>query len=145
MAMTFHIGVIGAGRVGAVLAARLRDAGHEIVAVAGESDASRARAAALLPGVPPRKPTALARSCDLLLLTVPDDMLCNVTAMLAGAGALRSGQRVVHTSGRHGVAVLAPAAALGADVLALHPAMTFTGRSEEHTSELQSRQYLVCR
>ena len=131
MAMTFRIGVVGAGRVGAMLAARLREAGHEIVAVAGESDASRARAAALLPGVPLRKPTAVARSCDLLLLTVPDDMLGNVTAMLAGAGALRRGQRVVHTSGRHGVGVLAPAAARGAHVLALHPAMTFTGTERD--------------
>src|SRR3712207_8535955 len=131
MAMTFHIGVIGAGRVGAVLAARLRKAGHEIVAVAGESDASRARAAALLPGVPVRKPTSVARGCDLLLLTVPDDMLGNVTAMLAGAGAIRPGQQVVHTSGRHGVAVLAAASARGAEVLALHPAMTFTGTERE--------------
>ena len=52
--MAFRIGVIGAGRVGAVLAARLREAGHEIVAVAGVSDAARARAAPLLPGVPIR-------------------------------------------------------------------------------------------
>ena len=33
----FHIGVVGAGRVGAVMAAGLRAAGHEIVAAAGES------------------------------------------------------------------------------------------------------------
>ena len=33
------------------------------------------RIAALLPGVPNAKPTAVARACDLLLLTVPDDML----------------------------------------------------------------------
>ena len=131
MAKTFRIGVVGAGRVGALLAARLRGAGHEIVAVAGESDASRARAASLLPGVPVRKPTAVARSCDLLLLTVPDDMLGNVAAMLAGAGAIRRGQQVVHTSGRHGVAVLAPAAARGAEVLAVHPAMTFTGTDRD--------------
>src|SRR5688500_10362575 len=38
-----RIGVVGAGRVGAVLAAALRTAGHEIVAVAGESPASRTR------------------------------------------------------------------------------------------------------
>ena len=30
-----RVGVVGAGRVGAVLAARLRAAGHEIVAAAG--------------------------------------------------------------------------------------------------------------
>lgn len=121
------IGVIGAGRVGAVLSARLRAAGHPVVAVAGESDASRERAAALLPGAPLMKPSAVARASDLLLLTVPDDMLPNVVQVLADSGALHAGQVVVHTSGRHGLAVLAPAAAVGARVIALHPAMTFTG------------------
>lgn len=122
-----RIGVVGAGKVGAVLAAALRAAGHEIVAVAGESTASRARMDALLPGVPKQKPTDVARSCDLLLLTVPDDMLENVVTQLAGAGALRQGQYVAHTSGRHGLAVLETATRYGARPIALHPAMTFTG------------------
>ena len=123
----FSIGVVGAGRVGAVLAAALRSAGHEIVATAGESDASRGRIEALLPGVEVAKPTDVARACDLLLLTVPDDMLSNVVTMLAASGAIREGQVVVHTSGRHGLAVLEPARAVGARTIALHPAMTFTG------------------
>ncbi|MGZ5418817.1 MAG: Rossmann-like and DUF2520 domain-containing protein [Nocardioides sp.] len=122
-----RVGVIGAGRVGAVLAAALRSAGHEIVAAAGESDASRGRITALLPGVPNDKPTAVARGCDVLLLTVPDDMLGNVVAMLSASGAIHEGQHVVHTSGRHGLAVLDPAAAVGAHPVAAHPAMTFTG------------------
>lgn len=122
-----RIGVVGAGRVGAVLSAALRAAGHEIVAAAGESTASRDRIDALLPGVRRAKPTDVARSCDLLLLTVPDDMLENVVSTLVGAGAIRPGQVVCHTSGRHGLAVLATATAIGARPLALHPAMTFTG------------------
>jgi predicted short-subunit dehydrogenase-like oxidoreductase (DUF2520 family) len=122
-----RIGVVGAGRVGAVLAASLRDAGHEIVATAGESDASRGRMDALLPGVAVDKPSAVARACDVLLLTVPDDMLSNVVSMLSASGAIHPGQYVVHTSGRHGLAVLDPAAAVGARPVALHPAMTFTG------------------
>jgi predicted short-subunit dehydrogenase-like oxidoreductase (DUF2520 family) len=122
-----RVGVVGAGRVGAVLAAALRAAGHEVVAAAGESDASRRRIADLLSGVPTLKPTAVARGCDLLLLTVPDDMLANVVTTMSDAGALRPGQYVVHTSGRHGLEVLAPAAAVGARVAAMHPAMTFTG------------------
>ena len=121
------VGVVGAGRVGAVLGAALRAAGHDVVAAAGESDASRRRIAELLPGVPRRKPTSVARACDLLLLAVPDDMLGNVVTMLTESRAIRRGQLVVHTSGRHGLAVLAPAAAVGARVAALHPAMTFTG------------------
>ena len=40
---------------------------------------------------------------------------------------IHEGQYVVHTSGRHGLAVLEPARAVGARVLAIHPAMTFTG------------------
>ncbi len=123
----FRVGVVGAGRVGAVLAAGLRAAGHPVVSAAGESDASRARAADLLPGVPLRKPSDVARDSDLLLLTVPDDMLPNVVKVLADSGALHAGQVVAHTSGRHGLAVLAPALAVGARVIALHPAMTFTG------------------
>ncbi len=122
-----RIGVVGAGRVGAVLAAALQAAGHQVVAVAGDSDASRTRAETLLPGVPRRKPTAVSRACDLLLLTVPDDMLGNVVTQLAASGAIRPGQYVAHTSGRHGLAVLQPAADVGAHVLAVHPAMTFTG------------------
>src|SRR5690242_583189 len=105
----FRIGVIGAGRVGAVLAAALLTAGHEVVAAAGESDASRRRIADLLPGVPVAKPTDVARRSDLLLLTVPDDMLSNVVTMLAASGAIHEDQVVVHTSGRHGLAVLEPA------------------------------------
>jgi len=127
MSLMARIGVVGAGRVGAVLSAAFLAAGHEVVAAAGESSASRQRIDTLLPGVPVRKPTDVARASDLLLLTVPDDMLENVVNMLAGAGALREGQYVVHTSGRHGLAVLAAAAVVGAHPVAMHPAMTFTG------------------
>ena len=122
-----RVGVVGAGRVGAVLSAALRAAGHVVVAAAGESDASQRRIAELLPGVPRDKPTSVARDSDLLLLAVPDDMLSNVVRMLADSGALHEGQHVVHTSGRHGLAVLEPARAVGARVAAMHPAMTFTG------------------
>jgi predicted short-subunit dehydrogenase-like oxidoreductase (DUF2520 family) len=122
-----RVGVIGAGRVGAVLGAALRARGHEIVSVAGESDASLRRAAELLPGVPVAKPTAVGRACELLLLTVPDDMLENVVSQLAASGALHAGQLVVHTSGSHGLRVLEPAVRVGARAVALHPAMTFTG------------------
>lgn len=123
----FRIGVIGAGRVGAVLAAAFRAAGHEVVAAAGESDASRRRVGDLLPGVEVAKPTDVARASDLLLLTVPDDMLANVVRVLSDSGAIRTGQVVVHTSGRHGLAVLGPAREVGARTIAIHPAMTFTG------------------
>jgi predicted short-subunit dehydrogenase-like oxidoreductase (DUF2520 family) len=77
------------------------------------------------------KPTAVARGCDVLLLTVPDDMLENVVTQLAASGALRRGQLVVHTSGRHGLTVLEPATRVGVRPVALHPAMTFTGTARD--------------
>jgi predicted short-subunit dehydrogenase-like oxidoreductase (DUF2520 family) len=125
------VGVVGSGRVGAVLGAALARAGHKVVAVSGVSDASRRRAAALLPGVPVLPPTEVLESTELVLLTVPDDVLPELVAGIAASGAVRAGQLVVHTSGRYGVAVLDPVTRLGALPLALHPAMTFTGRPED--------------
>lgn len=121
------VGVVGAGRVGAALAAALGRAGHRPVAASGVSDASRRRAEALLPGVPLLEPAAVLRHADLVLLTVPDDALPDLTAGLAETGAIRPGQLLVHTSGRYGAAVLDPARRAGALPMALHPAMTFTG------------------
>ncbi|WP_327029833.1 DUF2520 domain-containing protein [Micromonospora sp. NBC_01740] len=126
------VGVVGSGRVGTVLGAALAAAGHRVVAVTAGSGASRARAALLLPDVSRRSAAAVARAAtDLLLVAVPDDALAGVVAALADGGALRPGQVVAHTSGAHGLAVLAPAAAAGARPLALHPAMTFTGTPDD--------------
>jgi predicted short-subunit dehydrogenase-like oxidoreductase (DUF2520 family) len=123
----FRIGVVGAGRVGAVLASALRSAGHDIVAVSGASPASQTRIETLVPGVAVRPPAEVAAGCDLLLVSVPDDQLAPLVAQLAQGRSVRAGQYVVHTSGRHGTGVLAPLAALGARPVAMHPAMTFTG------------------
>jgi predicted short-subunit dehydrogenase-like oxidoreductase (DUF2520 family) len=121
------VGVVGAGRVGAVLGAALARAGHRVVAATGVSAASRARAEQLLPGVPLVPADEAARACSLLLLAVPDDALADLVAGLAATGALRPGQLVAHTCGLHGLAVLEPATRLGALPLALHPVLPFTG------------------
>jgi predicted short-subunit dehydrogenase-like oxidoreductase (DUF2520 family) len=121
------LGVVGAGRVGAVLAARFRAAGFPLVGVSGRSAASRLRADTLLPGVPVLSPVEVAAASDILVLAVPDDDLIAVAEELAASGAVRPGQLVVHTSGRHGLDALAALTRLGARPIALHPAMTFTG------------------
>ncbi|MFI9029065.1 Rossmann-like and DUF2520 domain-containing protein [Streptomyces sp. NPDC053560] len=123
------VGVVGAGRVGPALAAALQLAGHRPVAVSGVSDASRRRAAALLPDVPLVPSEEVLARADLVLLTVPDDALPGLVAGLAETGAVRPGQLLVHTSGRFGAGVLDEATRAGALPLALHPAMTFTGTS----------------
>ena len=126
-----RVGVIGAGRVGAVLGAALSAAGHEVVAAAGLSAASAERAARLLPGVPLLPADEVVAASDLVLLAVPDDTLPGLVAGLAETGAWRRGQLVFHTSGAHGLAVLAPAEAAGVLGLALHPAMTLTGAQDD--------------
>lgn len=125
------IGVVSAGRVGAVVGAAWAAAGHRVVATAGVSRDSVRRAAALLPGVPLLAPDAVAARADLVLLAVPDDVLPGLVKGLAVAGGFRSGQIVVHTCGAHGAGVLAPAVEQGVLPLALHPVMTFTGRAED--------------
>lgn len=124
-AARLQVGVVGAGRVGAVLGAALRRAGHDVVAVSAVSEASRARAELLLPGVPVLTPDEVVRRATLVLLAVPDDALPALVTGLAEVGAFRAGQLVAHVSGRHGLAVLDPA--YGVLPLALHPVLPFTG------------------
>jgi len=138
------VGIVGAGRVGSVLGAALARAGHPVVAVSALSDASRARAAALLPGVPVHADAAeVAGACSLLLLAVPDDALGGLVAGLADTGALAAGQLVAHTSGRHGLGVLDPAVRRGAAGLALHPAMTFGGDGAADLARLTGTRFGV--
>ncbi|MBO0840950.1 MAG: DUF2520 domain-containing protein [Sciscionella sp.] len=128
---TLAVGVVSAGRVGAVFAAALARAGHKVVAASGVSAASRRRADELLPGVPLLPPDETVAAADLVVLAIPDDALAGTVRGLAATSSFRAGQIVVHTSGAHGVDVLAPAADDGALPLALHPVMTFTGRTED--------------
>ena len=122
-----RVGVIGVGRVGAVLGAALRRAGHHVVGVHGRSDISRVRAEALLPGVPLLPMNEVAADCDLLIIAVADDAIGAVVEEIQSD--LHIGQYVLHVSGRHGLQVLASVRAQGALPLAVHPVMTFTGTS----------------
>ena len=125
--MSLVVGVVGAGRVGAVLGAALAAAGHRVVATAAVSAASRRRAALLLPGAEVRPADEVAGAArDLLLLAVPDDALPGVVTGLVTTGALERGTTVAHTSGAHGVGVLGDVPGM-----ALHPAMTFTGEATD--------------
>lgn len=127
------VGIIGAGKVGAVLGAALRAAGHAVVGVSAVSEASLDRAENLLPGVPVLEIPQIVERSELVLLAVPDDALPALVSGLAATGAWQQGQLVAHTSGRYGTGVLASARAAGAIPLALHPAMTFTGMSLDLT------------
>ncbi len=126
-----RVGVVGAGRVGTALAVALGRAGHEVSAVSAVSDASVRRIEQRLPGVAIRHPPEVVASADLVLMTVPDDVLPGLVAGLAATGAAVEGRLIAHASGRHGLGVLDPVVRAGALPLALHPVMTFTGRPDD--------------
>ena len=114
-----RVGVVGAGKVGVVLGAALARAGHKLVAVTAVSDASV------------RRPAAVLTDADLVLLTVPDDALPGLVNGLAATNAPVEGRILAHTSGRYGIGVLESTTGRGALPLALHPVMTFAGRSDD--------------
>jgi predicted short-subunit dehydrogenase-like oxidoreductase (DUF2520 family) len=125
------VGVVGAGRVGSALGQALGLAGHEVVAAAGVSEASRERARERLPGVPLMPVQDVVAAADLVLLAVPDDALPSLVTGLMATDVGVQGKLLAHTSGRYGVGVLDPATRAGALPLALHPVMTFTGRPDD--------------
>lgn len=129
MSRHLGIGIISAGKVGAVLGAALKVAGHTIVGSYASSEESYERLDAMLPGVPALAVEEIVERAECVILAVPDDELEPLVSGLAALGAWQMGQLVIHTSGAHGTDVLGPAVAVGALGLAVHPAMTFTGTS----------------
>ncbi|GAA2741880.1 hypothetical protein GCM10009868_09660 [Terrabacter aerolatus] len=125
----FDVGVVGAGRVGAVLGAALARAGHVVTGVSAVSEQSLERAATLLPGVPVKPIPDVVAGAHLVVLAVPDDALADLVAGLSATGTFTPGQLVLHTSGAHGISVFEAAADSDIVPLAIHPAMTFTGTS----------------
>ncbi|MBF6473321.1 MULTISPECIES: Rossmann-like and DUF2520 domain-containing protein [Nocardia] len=125
------VGIVSAGRVGSALGAALERAGHIVFGVCAISDASVRRAETRLPDSEILPVEQVAARSELLVLAVPDTELPGLVRGLAGAGVVRPGTIVAHTSGANGVGVLAPLAELGALPLAIHPAMTFTGHDED--------------
>jgi predicted short-subunit dehydrogenase-like oxidoreductase (DUF2520 family) len=126
-----RVGVIGPGRAGTALARALGRAGHEITAAAAVSETSKQRARDNFPHAKLEDPAQVIEDADLVLLTVPDDVLPGLVAGLAATEAPLAGRLLAHASGAHGIAVLDPATRAGALPLAIHPVMTFTGRDDD--------------
>ena len=112
----------GAGAVGTALGVALSRAGWTVGAVASRDAGRRERFRSLVPGARafPDAP-AILDECHLAILAVPDDALGGVAAGLH----LYSGQAIVHTSGLHDAAVLAPALAAGTSAGSFHPLVAF--------------------
>jgi predicted short-subunit dehydrogenase-like oxidoreductase (DUF2520 family) len=100
----------------------LARAGWTVGAVASRDAARRERFRSLVPGArafPEAAP--ILDACHLVILAVPDDALAAVAASLR----LYSGQAIVHTSGLHDAAILAPALAAGTSAGSFHPLVAF--------------------
>jgi predicted short-subunit dehydrogenase-like oxidoreductase (DUF2520 family) len=126
-----RVGVIGPGRAGIALGRALARAGHVITGASAVSEASKQRARDNFPLARLTEPAQVLEDADLVLMTVPDDVLPGLVEGLAATGAPYAGRMVAHASGAHGVRILDPATRAGALPLALHPVMTFTGREDD--------------
>ncbi|MFW0874634.1 Rossmann-like and DUF2520 domain-containing protein [Rhodococcoides corynebacterioides] len=131
------VGIVSAGRVGAALGEALDRVGHVVFGCAAVSDASRERARTRLPDAAVLPAAEVAARSELLVLAVPDVELPALVHGLARTGAVNPGTLVLHTSGANGVGVLAPLAGHGVVTMAVHPAMTFSGKPED-TDRLSS-------
>jgi predicted short-subunit dehydrogenase-like oxidoreductase (DUF2520 family) len=124
---TLRIGLIGAGRVGIALSRALQNHGHSIVAAHAVSEKSKSRLAEFLPATDLVSIEKLIEVSQTILIAVPDDVLPDLVRGIAKTIGFKKHQFIIHTSGRFGTGVLAPAELQGALTMAIHPAMTFTG------------------
>ena len=123
------IAVIGAGRVGSSLAAALHTTGYPITAVWSRTEA-HARELAARVSAPVVSLESAPRAAALTLIAVSDDSIGELAARLAAGGAWENGRMVIHCSGTLPAAALAPAAARGALVGALHPLVAIAERDQ---------------
>jgi predicted short-subunit dehydrogenase-like oxidoreductase (DUF2520 family) len=128
--MSRTISIVGAGRVGSTLAARLRPLGWRIGAVVTRSKATSRHAVRRIGGgFAQARVAAEIFEADVILLATPDDAMLATARALATVGGKRCrGRIVLHTSGALDRRVLAPLASLGALTGSLHPMQTFSGR-----------------
>jgi predicted short-subunit dehydrogenase-like oxidoreductase (DUF2520 family) len=116
------IGIVGGGPVGLTLGAALTAAGWQVGAVASRDPARRERFRQLVPGARAfADPAGVLDECHLAIIAVPDDAIADVAAGMH----LYSGQALVHTSGLHGIEVLATARAAGTSCGSFHPLVAF--------------------
>ena len=116
------LGFIGAGTVGAALAARLSGRGYPVAAVSSLSRASAQKLAQAASGCRVFDSNqAVADNAELIFITTPDDAIAPVAAEVQW----HPGQSVVHCSGADSVDILQPAREAGAEVGAFHPLQTF--------------------
>lgn len=122
-----RLNIVGCGRAAGSLARLWRDAGAvEVLGVVNRSPASAARAIERVGEGRALQDPGQLESADLWMLGVGDDRIEAVAEKLAQLDSVRRGGLVFHLAGRHGLQVLAPLEAAGAEIAALHPVRSLT-------------------
>ena len=116
------VGVIGAGRVGPLIAAALVRAGHSLVGITTPSQSDTDRVEAILPGVVYADPLEIIERSELVVLALPDQELPGFIEGISLQNAWSTGQLVAHTSITHGLGVLDSARAQGGNSARSAPA-----------------------
>jgi len=116
------IGIIGAGTVGSVLAIKLAENGHHVVAVSSRTRCSAENLAQKLKGCRAVESNQkVADIADIVFITTPDSVIPDIAAQLQW----HRGQSVVHCSGADSTESLEPARQTGANTGVFHPLQTF--------------------
>jgi predicted short-subunit dehydrogenase-like oxidoreductase (DUF2520 family) len=105
------IAIVGGGRMGRGLALALTEAGERVELTSGRPTGAG-------------EANEFAGAAATIILAVPDDAIATVARRLAAGGTVTAGQAVLHLSGFHDRAVLAPLAPTGAALGSLHPLQT---------------------
>lgn len=128
-----RVGIVGAGKVGSVLARGLFDRGYSLTGIVGRTPASASQLAGEL-GIDAKiRAVELMHDTDILFITTPDRYIGEVAAQIASENGFKKGQMVLHTSGCLPAEVLMPAKEQGAWIGCMHPLQSFANK--EHTSE----------
>ena len=122
--MTLRIAILGPGRVGTALARRFREAGADVLGLLGR-DAARTAAAVRWSGAGRVLDWRDLAGAHVVLFAVADPALPALVATAIERSAHRRCALWVHTSGRHGLDVFAPARGHGLRCGALHPVAPF--------------------
>jgi predicted short-subunit dehydrogenase-like oxidoreductase (DUF2520 family) len=128
-----HVGLVGPGRLGTLLAHALAASGARMVHVAGGSETARRRLTGAITGLRAVAVEDVADGVDLLVLAVPDAAIGGVVDSLVRSDRLDEGHGVVHLAGVHGLAPLHRAGLAGARIAACHPVLTAPSGSTDPT------------
>jgi predicted short-subunit dehydrogenase-like oxidoreductase (DUF2520 family) len=134
---SLHVAIIGAGKVGSVLACALHRCGHEIISVASRSLDSAIKLANMVGARPIDDIARSVDGSDVVFLTVPDGAIKDTCKVISSGGKLKPKSFVFHTSGVLDSEVLKSAKEKGAYVASIHPLQSFASIEEslENLSE----------